>query len=314
MKKILSTAIALVASFLIFQTISQGQPTNWLHGFPITITENSGVELLDHQVPIEINTEVLIAAGNMDSNGDDIRFAKTCGSGPLEYWIEDGINTTTTEIWVKMDTIPASGSVTIMMFYGNPSASAQSSIDIFEGPFSGSDNITGGLTQGSSDRQRGFFFRGSRDILVTKFGKNEPNGTTRYLTLFDSLSQSLLHQMQVTGASPATLTYTNLSQPMWLNSGQTYLISIHLGSGDQYFNSQGNTQVGPYLRYGRTGWCNTCDQNTFPENSTTGHYGYPDFEYYVRDSAGVYPTYQIVQPLSALQQAHCPDQMCSTHF
>jgi hypothetical protein len=284
---------SIVGLFLMMGLYGYAQPPGWQYEMPITIYENSGSMLTDHQVPLTINTQALIAANQMLSDGSDIRFGTGCTGGPLEYWIEDYMNTDSTRIWVKVDTIPANDSVTIMMFHGNQTAVDMSTISIFEGPFSGNDSLTGGNPGGSGDRQRGYFFRSTRDILVTQFGKYEPTGTTRYLTLFDSISQALLEQIQVPGSTAAALSYAPIPKPMWLNSGQTYLISIFLQTGDQYYISSGNTQMGPYLRYGRTGWCNTCTQNTFPTNATTGHFGYPDIEYYVRDSAGVYPTYQI---------------------
>lgn len=288
----------LTLTFFLFQSAS-AQPPGWLYQVPITVYENSGSTLTDHQVPIIFNTAAEIAANRMQPDGGDIRFGESCNGNPLEYWIEGYMNTDTTKIWVKVPNIPANDSVSIMMFHGMLGVSTQSDINIFEGPYSGNDSLTsaGALTQGAPNRQRGFFFNGSRDLLVTQFGKYEPNGTTRYVTLFDSISQAQIHQIQVSGAA-STLSYGSVGQPLWLNRYQSYLISIYLDTGDQYFNSSGNTQVGPYLTYGRTGWCNTCDQNTFPTNATTGHFGFPDFEYYVRDSASVYPTYQIKSALS----------------
>jgi hypothetical protein len=56
----------------------------------------------------------------MQSNGNDIRF--TDGScNVLNHWIESGINTPSTLIWVKVPSLPA-GISTIYMYYGNASA------------------------------------------------------------------------------------------------------------------------------------------------------------------------------------------------
>lgn len=291
-----AVSFSIVATFV--STEVSAQPPGWLYQVPITIYEHSGTDLFDHQVPIVFNTMAEIAAGKMQLDGDDIRFGETCSGPTIDYWVEGYMNTDTTKIWVKIPSLPANDSITIMMFFGKLGVSSLSDINIFEGPFSGNDSIDNGtsLTQGAPNRQRGFFFNGSRDLLVTKFGKNEPNGSTRYLTLFDSISQAQIHQIQVSGPA-ASLSYASVGQPLWLNRYQTYLISIFLGTGDQYYNSSGNTQVGPYLQYSRTGWCNACTENTFPTNTTTGHFGFPDFEYYVRDSASIYPTFQIKAPL-----------------
>jgi len=63
----------------------------------------------------------------MQSDGDDIRFATEDGSTTINYWIESGINTTSTKIWVKVPSIAANGNTDIWMYYGNPSAPPQTS-------------------------------------------------------------------------------------------------------------------------------------------------------------------------------------------
>ena len=50
------------------------------------------------------------------------------GAFLLNYWIESGINTNSTNVWVKVPFIPASDSVIIYLFYGNPSATTTSSV------------------------------------------------------------------------------------------------------------------------------------------------------------------------------------------
>lgn len=91
----------------------------------ITITNGGAGVLTDYQVMVTIDTQSLIAAGKMQVDGSDIRFGDTIG--PCDYWIQSGINTTTTKIWVEMNTIPV-GASTLLFFYGDPGASPQSSI------------------------------------------------------------------------------------------------------------------------------------------------------------------------------------------
>jgi len=93
----------------------------WLYRLPITINNPNSTAVTNFQVGITINTQALITAGKMQSNGNDIRF--TDGScNVLNHWIESGINTPSTLIWVKVPSIPASGSTTIYMYYGNAAA------------------------------------------------------------------------------------------------------------------------------------------------------------------------------------------------
>jgi len=100
--------------------------SNWFYRKPITIT-NSGSELTDYQVLVTVDTASLISANKMQSDCDDIRFADSSGT-ELPYWIESGCNSSSTKIWVKVNSIP-NGDSTIYLYYGNQSASAASNGD-----------------------------------------------------------------------------------------------------------------------------------------------------------------------------------------
>jgi hypothetical protein len=80
----------------------------------------------DFQIKInDYDTSSDISAGKMQTDCSDIRFTSAAGV-ELPYWIESGCNTSTTDIWVKVDQIPATGGTTIYMYYGNPGASTGS--------------------------------------------------------------------------------------------------------------------------------------------------------------------------------------------
>jgi hypothetical protein len=95
---------------------------------PITIT-NTTSSLTDHQVLVTLDTQSLISAGKMRTDCGDIRFTDSDGTTSLNYWLESGCNTTSTTIWVKVPSIPASSTKTIYVYYGNPSATSQSNGD-----------------------------------------------------------------------------------------------------------------------------------------------------------------------------------------
>jgi hypothetical protein len=96
---------------------------------PVIIT-NSGGALTDYQVLITMNTAALIAGGKMRSDCGDIRVTDSDECTALSYWIEpQTINTTATNIWVKVPTIPANSTKTIYIYYGNASASSLSNGD-----------------------------------------------------------------------------------------------------------------------------------------------------------------------------------------
>jgi len=100
-----------------------GWLSGWAYRRPIRIdnTRNSN-NLTNYQVLVTVDTASLISAGKMRSDCGDIRFTDIDGVTILPYWIESGVNTTTTKIWVKVPSIPASSVYTIYMYYGNPNA------------------------------------------------------------------------------------------------------------------------------------------------------------------------------------------------
>ncbi len=98
---------------------------NWQYRVPITISNASAVTMTDIQVLVTVNTQVLVAAGKMQSTGADIRFTDNA-CNPLNFYIESGMNTATTRIWVRVPQIPANGSTTIYMYYGEPNANSAS--------------------------------------------------------------------------------------------------------------------------------------------------------------------------------------------
>jgi len=109
--------------------LSQEEEDPWLLGWgyrrKITIT-NSTSSLTDYQVLVTLDTASLISGGKMRSDCGDIRFTDSDGSTLLSYWLESGCNSTSTKLWVKVPSIPASSTKAIYLYYGNPSATSKS--------------------------------------------------------------------------------------------------------------------------------------------------------------------------------------------
>jgi len=130
----LISVVGLTTSYLNDTESSTGNAVSsnwynysWLYRKPITLT-NSGSALTNYQLRLEVNTQALVNASRLQSDGDDLRFTTSDGQTLLDYWIESGINTPTTVIWVKVASIPA-GSSTIYMYYKNDSATGVSNGD-----------------------------------------------------------------------------------------------------------------------------------------------------------------------------------------
>lgn len=136
-KVIARTVIAVIAIvvtagiIVVLMTAARG-PTRWLSGWsyrrPITITERSGSTLTDYQVLVTLDTSSIIAQGKMRTDAGDLRFTASDGTS-LPYWIESGVNTSLTKIWVEVPSIPRSSTENIYAYYGNPSASSANSGD-----------------------------------------------------------------------------------------------------------------------------------------------------------------------------------------
>lgn len=288
MKKIYLYCVLFIAFAL------KAQPPGWVYNQQINVSNPNSVNAVDYQLKLTINTQSLISAGRLNSDGSDLRFAGTCTSSAFfNYWIEGGLNTATTAVWVKIPLVAANSSTIIYMFFGNPTATAASAIPgTFRGPNSATDSVSGGTSGGLLVCQRGFRFAPNQNILVTHFGKNEPSGTTRYVTLFNYTSQAILSQTQVAGPS-ATYSYGPISSPLWLTQGTQYVLQMYGTSSDGYYY-QTSSQIGQHLTYFDMQYSNGGTQNTFPTNVLSNyHYGYGDFLYFVCNTLAITPTYTI---------------------
>ncbi len=110
---------------------------SWAYRQTVTITNNGSTQT-NYIVPITIDTQTLISAGKMQSDCDDARFATSAGTEQT-YFLEVGCNTTTTQFFVKLDSI-ASGTSTFYFYYGNSSATSNST---YSGPAQGINSGAG---------------------------------------------------------------------------------------------------------------------------------------------------------------------------
>jgi hypothetical protein len=86
----------------------------------VTIKENSGALLTDYQVKVTVPFDT-----DMQPDFDDIRFVDTA---ELSYWRNSYTSSGSATFWVKVPSIPASGTKTIYMYYGNATVSTTSDI------------------------------------------------------------------------------------------------------------------------------------------------------------------------------------------
>ncbi|MFA5087047.1 MAG: DUF2341 domain-containing protein, partial [Candidatus Paceibacterota bacterium] len=97
---------------------------SWLSGWsyrkPITVINNSGSTLTDYQIKLTI-----VYDSKMQTDFRDLKFTDGTGTANLNYWIESKTDSATAVVWVKVASIPISGT-TIYMYYGNSAATSAS--------------------------------------------------------------------------------------------------------------------------------------------------------------------------------------------
>lgn len=103
--------------------------SSWQYRMLINVEENSNSNLTNYQVPIILNPKTFnYSKANVD--GSDIRFTFYNSSNnnetELSYWIEKWNISNESKIWVNVKRIPAGGTSTIYMYYGNPTANSTS--------------------------------------------------------------------------------------------------------------------------------------------------------------------------------------------
>jgi hypothetical protein len=111
---------------------------------PVAIYNPNPYPLDQFQVPVVVDTASLIAQGKMRSDCGDLRFVDQSGA-VLPHYIEKepGVNcgSSTTWVWVRVPSIPAQGSTTIYMTYGDPSAQPSERPDLVFDFWDGFDTL-----------------------------------------------------------------------------------------------------------------------------------------------------------------------------
>ncbi|MCB9232517.1 MAG: DUF2341 domain-containing protein [Bacteroidia bacterium] len=121
----------------------KSQVGNFSWAVPVTVTNNTGAAQAGYQVRLKFNSAALISAGKLASDGRDLRFGDPCGANLYPYWIEKDLNTDTTIIWIKLDSIGLGSTLDFQMYYGDSSVSAMSS---FSSTFPNALVTTGNMT------------------------------------------------------------------------------------------------------------------------------------------------------------------------
>ncbi|ODS41265.1 MAG: hypothetical protein A7315_02000 [Candidatus Altiarchaeales archaeon WOR_SM1_79] len=90
---------------------------SWEYKKEVTITEQSGSDLTNYQIKIELNTTPLYDGGKLQSQCQDVRFINGSENAELDFWIEECItnnNSKNSIFWVEVPSITASSTETRM--------------------------------------------------------------------------------------------------------------------------------------------------------------------------------------------------------
>ncbi len=94
--------------------------------YSIDHTAAGASSVTEYPLRVRIDTASLIAAGEMQPDGDDLRAIASDASTLLPIWLEGPINDSATSIWVQVDAIPAGGTTSFCVYWGNPAAGSAS--------------------------------------------------------------------------------------------------------------------------------------------------------------------------------------------
>ena len=101
---------------------------NWSYRAPLTVFYapplGTSSNLDNYQISVTLDTATLISQGKLRADGGDLRFTDSEGN-LLPFWIESGVNTAQTKLWVRLPTL-RTGTQTIFILYGNPNATSLS--------------------------------------------------------------------------------------------------------------------------------------------------------------------------------------------
>jgi len=226
--------------------------SGWNYRKKITLSNSGGSALTDYQVKFTVNRSTGTDSGfttyvgtKCDSTYKDIRFTKSDGTTLLNYWIESS-NSSTATIWVKVDSIPASGTADIFLYYGNSSATAVSNgVNTF---ITFDDFEDGTITNWSATGLASYTETGGQLVLeANTYTYATP--PSAYMARSINLSDGFVAE--------ASCNYVGRSSDLcqiylYLTDGTNYLLSGVIDSGEG-FNPRWDTAINSSINAGTAG-------------------------------------------------------------
>lgn len=143
MKYFVRLTVVVLTTVLLFPYSAKAQSKGFNYRTKITVRELDAVARTNYPVRLTVDTRTLVQAGKMLQSGNDIRFADSCVNVNYDFFLEGGMNTKFTTIWVLIPKLAASDSMDIYMYYGKASTSTPSSLkSVFPTAYVSSTGVT----------------------------------------------------------------------------------------------------------------------------------------------------------------------------
>jgi len=148
----------------------------WDYRQEITLTNNNSTDLTDFQVKLTLDDTKVGPHFRWDLGGADLRFFDSNGT-KLTYYVEtwDEANRTAT-VWVKVTLIPAGGSTTIKMYYGNEQAVSESDANAVFEFFDDFETWEGWIQHGDGQVSQSAAYVKHGSYSLKKSSNGDPNG------------------------------------------------------------------------------------------------------------------------------------------
>lgn len=116
--------------FLALIQLSSAQNcfSGWKYFRTVSVNNPSSTSLNDIQIPIYLDTKVLLDSAKLQINGADLRVTdENCS--PLPFYVGISMRDSVEAVWVKLPSLPANDTVLLQVYYGNDTASVSSNGD-----------------------------------------------------------------------------------------------------------------------------------------------------------------------------------------
>ncbi len=176
---------------------------SWAYRVPVTITNQLTYDITDVQVALSLDTSTLTESGKIRADCGDIRVIDSTNAA-IPIWVGSDCGGTATKVWVKLGTLPASGSLTLHLYYGNDGASSVS-----DGPsvFALFDDFEDGNIDGWTPSQIGQSTQDGETYQASPIDINAGAGSySLYLETHSSCSASPWNGIHALVSKDVTLT------------------------------------------------------------------------------------------------------------